>query len=421
MTTQRIIAQLTFFKVTFFIYLFSLLISISAMDFFLLFPVIAWLTSLFRQEATILNSHLKKIIFVAALLFMTVLIGLYLRTQNHSEWITEWRYLLDFKWLITLPSLIYMFKTYPPQINWLRPLSWFFLFLVLICFFQIFAEIDIAQFGGPPEHKNYEIYRVAGLFGHPISFAHAFSFFVCLSFGIFLFNFELIKKQPLFIFALLLSIIALVLTFTRGVWISVFIAFSFMVYIKSKRAFFIFLSIAITLIALVTMNSSEFRRRLFSLTDQNYYSNFERVDLWRANFEMFKDHPLLGVGFKNNVTNLEPYFDRIQVSSGFKSHSHNQWIQFLSTTGLLGFTLYITIMILIFREAIWFFKNVPLNNSFQKGLAVGLLGAFISFWIGGFSQNNFDDAKVRHIFIVFVATLYAFSSSLRLLSSKAQD
>jgi hypothetical protein len=145
------------------------------------------------------------------------------------------------------------------------------------------------------------------------------------------------------------------------------------------------------------------RGRLLSFFDPYLPQNFTRLALWRAGWEMFKDHPLFGVGDigldKYYVKYKRPYDKEIH------GHLHNNYIHFLATLGLFGFLaisyLFIMIIIKIFR----IYKSSK-GTPFIASYSLGALAAFVSILIAGLSEVNFWDHEI--------ATLIYFTVGLNI-------
>ena len=65
-----------------------------------------------------------------------------------------------------------------------------------------------------------------------------------------------------------------------------------------------------------------------------HYAGGARLTMWRAALAMWRDHPWLGVGPGNFGAAVSPY----RTDSDFADwvHAHNEWVQWLSETGIVG-------------------------------------------------------------------------------------
>ena len=82
---------------------------------------------------------------------------------------------------------------------------------------------------------------------------------------------------------------------------------------------------------------------------------------WRAGMEMFKDHPLFGVGVDNYGAFFKQYREaQYPLNYGFNitsSAAHNVFIQNFATGGLFVGTLYILLQLLVFYKGLTLIKN----------------------------------------------------------------
>ncbi len=133
------------------------------------------------------------------------------------------------------------------------------------------------------------------------------------------------------------------------------------------------------------------RSRLLSIWDPYLPSNYTRLALWRAGWEMFKDHPVFGVGDidlrEYYIQYKRPYDKEIQ------GHMHNNFVHVLVTLGAFGFIavifLFVKIILLelkIYSER----KTIPFISSY----ALGAIGCFAAFLFSGLTEMNFGDHEI---------------------------
>ena len=125
---------------------------------------------------------------------------------------------------------------------------------------------------------------------------------------------------------------------------------------------------------------------------------------------MWKDHVLTGVGlgnYENACIENEKYRSKKINYGSCSSHPHNIYIQFLSESGLIGFTLFIIFVFLILIKII---GQYSVNNKFS------LIHFFIIFWpimsTGSLLKNWYG------IEVFLVIALLITLSNLNYLNSK---
>lgn len=148
-------------------------------------------------------------------------------------------------------------------------------------------------------------------------------------------------------------------------------------YGKNRKlgVFTILIGIFVVIISILGMlQIGPFERYLYkpSVTLRGYY--------WQAGIEMFKSHPLLGVGMDSYGYYFKEYRDiTYPLNYGFNltsSNAHNTFIQFFSTGGIfLGLT-YLVLNGYILKRAIFALKNLSGNN---KLILAGIFSAWVAF------------------------------------------
>jgi len=143
------------------------------------------------------------------------------------------------------------------------------------------------------------------------------------------------------------------------------------------------------------------RSRLLSIFDPYLQTNFVRFALWRAGWEIFKDHPLFGVG----DVDLAKYYLKYKrpVDKEVHGHLHNNYIHFLATLGLFGFLVLMYLFFKLFQIMTKYFKESKKEqfiNSYFLGAIAGLACTLVS----GLTELNFWDQEI--------ATLIYFTAGL---------
>lgn len=133
-------------------------------------------------------------------------------------------------------------------------------------------------------------------------------------------------------------------------------------------------------------------------------SSNKRLDLWRAFGEMFKDHPVTGVGLFQGDKLLPQYYEKLGIQQEFTSHAHNVFIQWAAGTGIFGLLIYCGLS-LWFLMAAWRLRE---KTPWGWSLFLGQI-----FWhLGSLSENNFFDGEVNHL-IIFTWAIIVFWTRLQ--------
>ena len=189
-------------------------------------------------------------------------------------------------------------------------------------------------------------------------------------------------------------------------------------------------------VALAVINIGPLASKFYQTTLRN------RLDYWQAALNMFKDHPVLGVGIDRFGEYYREYAVQIQVVQGQTTdNAHSLYLQLLSTGGLVLFIPYILLLVFItyvgFRALIRSTGDEKLRIGGVFGIWVGTLvvnmvaidnlGVAVWFWITGgvlvsisSKSNQTNSSKNRKESIVFpwpiIASVLSFILALAVVT-----
>lgn len=319
----------------------------------------------------------------------------------------------EFRWFLSFCSFIYLFKKMAWDEIQVRSFS-----LVLLAFSVLDIILFFVDYDKDP--------RAGGLFGHSMPFAHTmgpaalFLLFVGL-------KKSLEKNQALlwrgvYFLAPVLASALVVLSFTRGIWIGFATALLFCAVFLGRK---VFVSSVLALVitgGILFYGSDRIQNRVMGKTNAESQSNNERMLYWKTNLQIFKDYPLVGIGYSQNNVHVEEYLKKEGVEWLTGAHAHNQYIHFLAGTGVLGLACFLAFLVLIFHSL--FVRLLALRKqkilSDQYYILLGAFGGLLCFVIGSLTESNFSIAKNRFAFLFIAALGYALSSPQSAKSSEQQ-
>lgn len=236
-------------------------------------------------------------------------------------------------------------------------------------------------------HGNY---RASGFFGHPMTFAG----WLCLYLPVFLIAF-LDKKvlgeyNLLSGFLFLMGCIALFYNGTRGAWIASIPIILFIVgyYTYKKKITALICIIFLCVGGLFLSQNVRFVNRLATISDTTkVQSNTERILMWKSAWNMFKDHPVLGVGLGQYKENFHKKYILPEAKER-QNHAHNNFLQMLAENGIIGF---IGFMSLILYFIINPFKRF-LETSSPYALMISM--SMLALVLQGLTEYNFGNSAV---------------------------
>lgn len=125
------------------------------------------------------------------------------------------------------------------------------------------------------------------------------------------------------------------------------------------------------------------------VTNENF-STVERLAHWQAALDMASAHPLAGVGLGNYEVVYPDYaLPRWPHALG---HAHNDYLNLLAETGIIGLAAYLTGWALI---VVWTVRALSLRAPIMHGLVVGLLGAWTHLAV----HSVVDKLTVNNLFL----------------------
>jgi putative inorganic carbon (HCO3(-)) transporter len=201
---------------------------------------------------------------------------------------------------------------------------------------------------------------------------------------------------------------ALILTFSRGAWVSFIsaIALFFLLLWRRKRAFFKapIVALAILLMAYLPFHNAVEGRLL---ADDNGSAE-SRIPLMNLAFRIIEDHPLFGVGSNNFSTVMDSYVTR-EFQSGFLYTVHNKYLLVWAELGAGGLLAYIAFLFGVLRKgwACWIFDD-PLLSTLALGFTAATLGYMVHQTV-----DIFHDRAVTQLLWLVAGLLVAMHGILR--------
>lgn len=174
------------------------------------------------------------------------------------------------------------------------------------------------------------------------------------------------RQKGLGALALLMSAAALILTFSRGGWISAALGTAW--YGASRQRWLIALMLLVALAAPILLPDAVLGRveSIGSLGDS---SNRYRVTIWKATTQMFRDFWPTGIGL--GVGAFAAVYPQYVIAGTKALHSHNLYLELGIELGILGLVFFLWLQLLVFKQAT---DGTTGLNPFRRGLAAALLG-----------------------------------------------
>ena len=227
---------------------------------------------------------------------------------------------------------------------------------------------------------NY--FRAVGFNGFYLTFAGFIMSVFIVSFCI-SFQSGIVKDRWKYILIALASIMAVIGSFARSIWLSFAVIIPIFGIVKGKRIGSFVISAFLAIAVLYFIFVPTIRDRAYSSIVPS--ENQTRLNLWKTTINMSKDFPVTGIG----EDNFDYYLDRYKVEGYYDTtaHPHNDYLTILISSGIPGLIAFLSIWFVIVQMG--FKTHKYSSNPFLKELALGSALAIIGFMIGGLFQNYY--------------------------------
>jgi len=184
-----------------------------------------------------------------------------------------------------------------------------------------------------------------------------------------------------------ITLLSIILTFSRGSWLAMIIATLFTVLFSKrfKKAMILVCTLILTFLFVPVV-----RDRLFFIFQSGGDSN--RFLIWSAIIQMIEDHPFLGMGVGTFMANFCSYLPDLSPY-----YAHNCYLQIWAETGIFSLLSFIAFMVSVVYLAS---KKVIFTQDF---ILLGLLSGIIGFLAHSFFDTNLYSLRLVILFWIWNA------------------
>ncbi len=288
----------------------------------------------------------KEILFFCAV----VTAGIFLNDSTE-----KWRDFSRLRFFLIYAGLFYFLAEFSKrQLQWIRILAAVTFIVGIYGAVQHFIPLDLTR----PEGKRIYLYAIQaekigpltiGTFNHHLTFSNVFLFYATLFAALGLF----VRGRQLWLALSGLLFLDCLWTQSRALWLTLpFVLVMLALPFGWKKVGTALVGLAL-LLTVGYFADAGFRERIDRslLRGNGEYSLGDRQKLWNLNLYMFRQSPVLGVGWNNN----ERYCHRYDIARtgeqqvDFCGHAHSQWLNILSSTGILGLLAFLSLWVAVFR------------------------------------------------------------------------
>lgn len=224
--------------------------------------------------------------------------------------------------------------------------------------------------------SKFDELRIGGIADQPNQLAAFFVSYMFLYAGFILVY--IVPRYWLLLVPMATTFGGLMVTFSRGGYISFVAGCLGIAFFKSKFLFILMLFIMV----IMAMNPSflppkvRYRMETTFTEDSIYKGNLQeelepsaskRIEAWKGAIAMIGDNPFFGVGY-----GMFPYFLPKYNPAIGNMDAHNTYLIMATEQGVFSVIVFLLIIFILIRNASWILKNT--NDKFYKALALGFLG-----------------------------------------------
>lgn len=217
------------------------------------------------------------------------------------------------------------------------------------------------------------------------------------------------KKLTVHIVCMILSLSALLLTYSRGAYIAVTVSIFIMAFFGWKYA----VSLAGIGLAIILFLPQSVWDRINHIVALDV-STITRLDIWSSLLSVFNEHPIFGIGAgTEGVTQL--LHNRFGI---MQPHAHSLYLELAIEGGILGLILFFAAVGIIIYDSIYLMRNG--RYWFKLGLTyLSCIAGFLLFSVFEFTMQTPKELQFFMLYLGFVEATKRLCKKEKASESKA--
>ncbi|MBN1542363.1 O-antigen ligase family protein [candidate division KSB1 bacterium] len=197
------------------------------------------------------------------------------------------------------------------------------------------------------------------------------------------------KSRFFFALAFALNAICLILTSTRGSWLGFIVGAVVVIYSTNRKLLLVLPVLAALLILLQPESLAHRTRHMF---DPTWRTNAKRISWWKTGWEIYKDHPIVGIGDVSTQRMYEYYTGPdIQESVG---HFHNNYVHIAVTLGTVGLVAFLNLIGFLYYRLLGAYRRLATKTGILSGWPLAGMAVCFAFAVNGLFEWNFGDQEI---------------------------
>jgi len=298
-----------------------------------------------------------------------------------------------------------------PLKRWLTPIVLYFLayhlirdrrgaqqlLTVMLIVVTVAALMAIKDYIDVGPNSSLERSRVGGIAGQPNMLGAFFCYYMFFYAAFWLENISKARSWAL-LAPFLLCFRAIMVTFSRGAYLSFAAGALTLTFFKNKVLCFIVIALGVFAFMNPWMLPRGIAYRFESTVREDRIndvyeepdfvntldkSSYSRIKIWGGAIDMIKDHPLTGVGY-----GLFPYFINEYVRVPSKIDAHNSYLIIAAEMGIPALLVFLWIVAVVFFKSRWLYRRA--EEPFFRAMALGWLAG-----LGGLLMANMFGSRLH--------------------------
>lgn len=259
-------------------------------------------------------------------------------------------------------------------------------------FYQYLHGIDISAFEWVDGEQFPDLkMRVFSTLGNPNLLAVFLVIVMAVAAGLGLCSGGIRTKTLFFVLVITLGV-CLVLTYSRGAWLSVFAVIAAYGVLYNRKLFWLIAIIPIILF----FAQDAVMERLASILNPTDTSSTLRLALWESTWAMIVDKPLQGIGWGAYRLVYPEYDFFVQDAGTVIFHAHNMYLHIAAEIGLPGLLAFLTVMFGHAYIALTIRKFAA--ERWMRGLMLGVTAAICGLAVSGITDYVMFNIQMSMLF-----------------------
>lgn len=200
------------------------------------------------------------------------------------------------------------------------------------------------------------------------------------------------RRKTALLVLIIALLVCLVLTYSRGAWLSVLAVVGAYGVLYSRKTFWLLLFVPVVVVA----GHDVLMERLMSIVNPTDTSATLRIALWESTLAMIADRPLFGIGWGAYPLVYPAYDFFINDPGTTIFHAHNMYLHIAAEIGVPGLLAFLALMFGHVRLALALAENA--TNRWVGGLMLGVLAAVIGLAVGGLTDYILYNPQMSMLF-----------------------